>query len=195
MKHMKTLAAGIAASAMLSTAASAQMDAYIGDVILVGFNFCPQGSAEANGNLLPIAGNEALFTLIGTTYGGDGQNTLGLPDLRGRIPVGAGAAPGLAPVQRGETLGTQNVTLTTANLAQHTHVVLGTTQIADVVNPENATPASFAQPRYRVGGVDVTMDDDMITPAGESQPVDVRAPTLGLRYCIATEGMYPMQPN
>ena len=194
MKHMTTLAAGIAASALLSTAASAQLDQYIGDVILVGFTFCPDGWVEANGSLLPVSQYEALFALIGTTYGGDGQTTMGVPDLRGRIPVGAGAGPGLAPVQRGETLGTQTVTLTTANLAQHTHVVLGTTQIADVVNPQNATPASFAQPRYRVGGVDVTMDHDMITPAGESQPVDVRAPTLGLRYCMATEGIYPMQP-
>jgi microcystin-dependent protein len=195
MKLMTTLAAGMAAGALISTAASAQIEQYIGDVMLVGFSFCPEGWVEANGDLLPISQYDALFALIGTTYGGNGQTTMGVPDLRGRIPVGAGTGPGLAPVQRGEMFGTETVTLTSANLAQHTHVVLGTTQIADVVSPQNATPASFAQPRYRVGGVDVTMDEDMITPAGESQPVPVRAPTLGLRYCMATEGMFPPQSD
>lgn len=191
MKHITTLAAGIAASALFSTAASAQIDQYVGDVMLVGFSYCPQGWVEANGSLLPISQYDALFSLIGTTYGGDGQNTMGVPDLRGRIPVGAGQGPGLAPVARGETLGAESVTLTSANLAQHTHTVVGTSQIADVVSPQNATPATFNQPRYRTGGVDVTMDADMITPSGGSQPVDVRAPTLGLRYCMATEGIYP----
>ncbi|MCH8489494.1 MAG: tail fiber protein [Oceanicaulis sp.] len=194
MKLMTTLATGMAASALLSTAASAQIDQYIGDVMLVGFNFCPPDWVEANGDLLPISQYQALFALIGTTYGGDGQNTVGVPDLRGRIPVGAGAGSGLAPVVSGETLGTESVTLTSANLAQHTHAVLGTSQIADVVNPENATPASFNQPRYHAGGVDVMMDADMITPSGGSQPVDVRAPTLGLRYCMAVSGIFPPQP-
>lgn len=194
MKLMTTLAAGVAASALISTAASAQYDQYIGDVMLVGFQYCPVGWVNADGSLLPISEYEALFAVIGTAYGGDGQSTMGVPDLRGRIPVGAGTGPGLAPVQRGEMMGSQSVTLTTANLAQHTHVALGTTQIADVVNPQNATPASFAQPRYRVGGVDATMDNDMITEVGGSEPVNIAAPTLALRYCMATEGIFPSRP-
>lgn len=193
MKLMTMLAAGAAGAALLSAAASAQIDQYIGDVMLVGFTYCPDGWAEANGQLLAIAGYEPLFTLVGTTYGGDGQTTFAVPDLRGRIPVGVGQGPGLNPVQIGHSFGSPSVTLMTQNLAAHTHVMLGTSQIADTVSPQNATPASFAQPRYRQGGTDVSMDSDMVTSAGSNMPVDVHAPTLGLRYCVATQGMYPQQ--
>jgi len=192
MKRMTMLAAGAAAAtAMMPAAASAQIEQYMGDVILVGYHFCPIGWAEANGQLLAVAEYDALYSLIGTTYGGDGRTTFAVPDLRGRIPVGVGQGPGLSPIVIGEKFGTPSVTLFQPNLAAHTHAVHGTSQIADTVSPENATPATFNQPRYRQNGVDVTMDHDMVSPAGGATPVDVHAPTLALRYCIATEGIYP----
>ncbi|MCC5997204.1 MAG: phage tail protein [Oceanicaulis sp.] len=193
MKHMMTLAAGLAAAVLCHGESRAQLDAYIGDVILVGFSFCPPGYHEADGSLMAINENEALFALVGTTYGGDGQTSFGLPDLRGRIPVGAGQTPGMTPVMLGQKVGVETVTLTTAQLAPHTHTVLGTSEMVDTVSPENATPGTFAVNRYRTDGVDVIMDHDMVSTEGGVTPVDVRAPTLGLRYCIATEGIYPTQ--
>lgn len=108
------------------------MDAFMGTIMAVGFNFAPRGWAFCNGQTLPIAQNSALFALLGTLYGGDGQTTFGLPDLRGRVVVGSQATgPGIAPVQQGEKAGTNNVTvisngtaqvaLTAANLPAHTH--------------------------------------------------------------------------
>ncbi|MBI1265561.1 MAG: phage tail protein [Alphaproteobacteria bacterium] len=195
MKLITSLAAGISAAALASAAASAQADPYVGDIMLVGFSYCPQGWLEANGQVLSIADYQVLYSLVGTTYGGNGVTTFALPNLQGRIPVGVGQGPGLSPVQIGQPFGQASVILSPANLAQHTHVVYGASQLADTVSPENATPASFAQPRYRQGGVDVTMDNDMVSPAGGTTPVDVHAPTLGLRYCVAMDGMYPQRPN
>ena len=105
MKRMTMLAAGAAAAtAMMPAAASAQIEQYMGDVILVGYNFCPIGWAEANGQLLAVAEYDALYSLIGTTYGGDGRTTFAVPDLRGRIPVGVGQGPGLSPIVIGEKI-------------------------------------------------------------------------------------------
>src|SRR5437667_3006666 len=95
----------------------------IGQIILVPYTFAPTGWAFCAGQLLPIAQNTALFSLIGTTYGGNGQTTFGLPDLRGRVPISSGQGPGLASYTLGQTGGTENVTLTAAQLAAHTHAV------------------------------------------------------------------------
>lgn len=119
------------------------MEAFMGTIMAVGFNFAPRGWAFCNGQLLPIAQNSALFALLGTMYGGDGQNTFGLPDLRGRVVVGSqGNGPGIEPVQQGEKAGTNNVTiigsgavsisLTSANLPAHTHPV-GPVDISGVI--------------------------------------------------------------
>src|ERR1700746_3573541 len=96
-------------------------DQFVAEPRIFGCNFPPVGWAFADGQLLPISQNTALFSLLGTTYGGDGQSTFGMPDLRGRIPIGAGQGPGLSPYTLGQTGGSETVTLTTAALAAHTH--------------------------------------------------------------------------
>ncbi|KAA5804862.1 phage tail protein [Alkalicaulis satelles] len=195
MKRMMMMAAGLAAAALCQGESHAQADYYIADVILVGYDFCPQDTVEANGQILSIAQNQALYSLIGSTYGGNGVTTFAVPDLRGRIPVGAGTGPGLSPVTRGQSYGAGQVTLTQSNLAPHTHTVLGSSTLADTVSPENASPPTFAQNRYKTGGIDVTMDDDTISHTGGSQPVDIHAPTLGLRFCMVITGVYPTPPD
>ncbi|MCK9394149.1 MAG: tail fiber protein [Methylobacter sp.] len=138
------------------------MDAFMGTIMAVGFNFAPRGWAFCNGQLLPISQNSAMFALLGTMYGGDGQSTFGLPDLRGRVVVGSqDYGPGLAPVQQGEKAGTNNVTiigngavsisLTSANLPPHTHPasmslngLSATTDISIDTTAHAAPPATTA---------------------------------------------------
>ena len=94
---------------------------FLGEIRMVGFNFAPQGWAFCQGQIMSIAQNTALFSLLGTMYGGNGQTTFGLPDLQGRSPVGIGQGPGLSPIVQGEMAGTENVTLLASNMPMHTH--------------------------------------------------------------------------
>ena len=116
---------------------------YIGQIILVGFNFAPQGWAFCNGALLAISEQETLFNLIGTTYGGDGQTTFALPDLRGRVPVHVGQGPGLSSYVIGQAAGVENVTLNVNQLPQHAHVVSPAASSGEQTSnrPDNNFPA------------------------------------------------------
>lgn len=185
------------------------MDPFIGEIKLVGFNFAPKGYALCNGALMPIAQNSALFSLLGVQFGGDGTLTFGLPDYRGRGPVGMGQGPGLsAPILQGEVAGFEAVTLTQGNLPSHTHAATtaGMTASPAASNALGGagsaagailgTPTSgdiFALP----ADGDVTMAPIPVTgtvtilPAGSSLPVDIRNPYLGTNFVIATEGVYP----
>lgn len=138
------------------------MDPFIGEIRLVAFNFEPEGWAFCDGRLLPIAQNQALFSLLGTTYGGDGRTTFALPDLRGRSPVGMGTGPGLSPVTQGERVGQETVTLTNSQLPAHNHQLAGHNipvtvggQIAVPVstsNAESAAPAGAVPAAASSGG-------------------------------------------
>ncbi|MCC6536130.1 MAG: phage tail protein [Bryobacterales bacterium] len=164
------------------------MDPFIGQLMCVGFSYAPTGWAICQGQLLPIAQNEALFSLLGNTYGGDGQTTFGLPDLRGRMPVGMGAAPGLSAYNLGQAAGAETVTLTAANLPAHTHPLLATS-----ADQNDATPANSY---YAAGGAfqtaaNATMNAQMMAGVGGSQPHENRQPVLGINWIIALEGIYP----
>ena len=129
MPHVLSRAACVAAAAMtltgLNGTASAQAsDPFIGQIMCAGFNFAPRGWAELNGQLLPIAQNTALFALLGTQYGGNGQTTFALPDMRGRVLMHAGQGPGLTLRDQGESAGTEQVTLNSAQLPAHNHTVI-----------------------------------------------------------------------
>ncbi len=184
------------------------MDPFLGEIKMVGFNFAPKGYALCNGAIMSIQQNSALFALLGTTFGGDGINTFGLPDYRGRGPVGMGQGQGLsAPILQGERAGFESVTLTQGNLPTHTHAATtaglsaspAATTAGGGPSPTGAifaSPAagdSFALP----AAGDVTMAAIPVTgtvtilPAGSSQPVGVRNPYLGTNFVIATEGVYP----
>jgi microcystin-dependent protein len=160
---------------------------------LFGFGWAPVGWALCNGQLLAISQNTALFSLLGTTYGGDGRTTFGLPDLRGRVPLHWGQGPGLSNYDLGEVTGTETVTLTVQNLASHGHGVQGSAT-ASSKSPAGLVPA-FTPAGSTYGAPDGTaMANNMVGNTGNNQPFGVLQPLLAMCWCIATEGIYPSRP-
>ena len=162
---------------------------FIGELKLAGFNFAPRGWAFCNGQLLPIAQNTALFALLGTNYGGNGQTTFALPDLRGRTPVHIGSN-----VNLGEQGGVESVTLTVAQLPAHGHTLAGSSDLANASAPGGALPA--AKPRgginrYAPAGSDTVMAPGSVAAAGGGQPHNNMQPYLVLSWLIALEGVFP----
>jgi microcystin-dependent protein len=189
-------AAALAAAAGASSASQAQTSQpYIGDVMVVGYNFCPRGWAAADGQLLPVAQYSAAFSLIGTVYGGDGRTTFALPDLRGRVPIHHGQGPGLPLHRPGNVFGIDSYTLTTAQLASHNHTVRAAGQnSANQPSPQNHTFASFpaGQPRYASDpSPSKPMDADLVDYTGGGQPFSLIAPSAVIKYCVALEGIFP----
>ena len=169
----------------------------MGEIRMVGFNFAPTGWAKCEGQLLSIAQNTALFSLLGTTYGGDGQTTFGLPDLRGRVPLGPGQGPGLTNRDLGEQGGAENVTLTTSEMPIHSHSLIGTNTTATNARPLGRTLAKV-DPVTTNAYVDVAPDAPMepgsIGNAGASQPHENMQPYLGVTFIIALQGIFPSRP-
>src|SRR5262249_35339115 len=161
-----------------------------GTIQAFGFNFAPRGWAQCQGQLLAISQNTALFSLLGTTYGGNGQTTFGLPDLRGRSAIGMGQGPGLSNIDIGQVGGTENATLTVSNLAAHTHtatatsVLNGSTDTGDKANPQGRMLAALPNLYKTPPGAEVAMYADCVkttatvAPAGNSQPFGIRSPYL-----------------
>jgi microcystin-dependent protein len=169
------------------------MEPFIGQIQLFGFNFAPKGWASCDGGLLPIGSYSALFSLLGTYYGGNGQTTFGLPDLRGRAPMHFGTGPGLTPRPIGERAGTEAVTLTTNQIPAHGHGINGSAA-ATSKSPSALVPGfNSAAPAY--GPPDGTkMAADMVDLTGGMQAHDNMQPYLAVNYCIALEGIYPTRP-
>ncbi|HEY1128142.1 MAG TPA: tail fiber protein [Roseateles sp.] len=163
-------------------------DPFVGEIRLFAGNFAPTGWAFCQGQLLPIAENDVLFTLIGTIYGGDGQSTFALPNLAGRIPMHVG--PGYV---QGELLGSETVTLTAAQIPQHTHAMHASTSTADGTTPGGALLAGTSVPSYDTGPGTTAMAAGAIGPAGGSQPHENMAPTLTVNYIISLFGIFPSQ--
>src|SRR5262249_11757094 len=132
--------------------ARAGNEPFLGELMLTGYNFCPQGWAAANGQLLPINQNQALFSLLGTYFGGNGQTTFALPDLRGRTAIGVGQGPGLTDRVVGEQGGAETVTLSTAEMPAHTHAAFGSTLAGNTANPAAALPARKTRTLLYRGG-------------------------------------------
>jgi len=172
---------------------------YVGAIWMFGGNFAPRNFHFCDGSLQSIADNEVLYVLLGTTYGGDGVQTFGLPDLRGRAAVGVGQGPGLSNYVQGQISGTENVTLTTSNMAGHTHLMN--------INSNNATalvPTSSMYLAQAVAGVTAekiysdtasttTLNPQTVGFAGNSIPVDILQPLLAVSYVIALFGIFPSQ--
>ena len=172
----------------------------IGDIMAVGENFCPRGWASAEGQLISIANNTALFSLIGTTFGGDGRSTMGLPDLRGRVAMGQGRGPGLTTRNMGQQFGAEARVLSVAQLPSHSHDVYANNLDGDKPGPGGkllaAAPPSGtgSETIYSDQPPTVQMSAQMIANAGSSQPFNIQDPYLVMRYCIATQGTYPSRP-
>lgn len=165
--------------------------AYIGEIFLVPYNFAPRGSAFCNGQILSIAQNTALFSLLGTTYGGNGQTTFALPDLRGRCALSSGQGPGLSNYDLGQQSGVENVTLTSNQMPIHTHAVGAVDDDANKITPTNNLPSNIAAQGYSNAAANTTMKNTMLGQAGGSQPFDNRQPLLVLNYVIALQGIFP----
>lgn len=191
----------------LSTAMNAQaFEPFISEIKQFPYTFCPRGWAEANGQLLNIASNTALFSLVGTIYGGDGRTTFGLPNLNGRVAKGQGTGPGLSTVRQGEKGGSNTVVLTTNQLPNHSHsaTTISSLNVTDAdgntSSPENAILADDGRDRvYNREEPGVSLAPNAVTSsstlksAGSASPtaIDRRQPSIGMRFCIATTGIYP----
>jgi microcystin-dependent protein len=165
---------------------------FIGEIKLFAGNFQILGHAYCAGQLMSIAQNTALFSLLGTTYGGDGQTTFGLPDLRGRFPVHMGNGAGLTPRVIGEVGGIENVTLLSTQLPIHTHNLNCNATNGNNLNPLNnfwAAQPSLTQ--YAATSTANTMKPTSISSSGGNQPHDNMVPYLTINYLIALEGIYP----
>lgn len=174
------------------------MEPYIGEIRLFAYNFAPVGWMDCNGQLLSIAEYEALFALIGTTYGGDGITTFGLPDLSGRVPVHQGTGIGLSNYVIGQKAGTETVTLTTQQIPAHSHPVYATTAAATSTTPGTSMlPAAVSGDTFYVntltGNNAAAMSPQAILPSGGNQPHENTMPTLTARYCMAVWGIFPSQ--
>ncbi len=173
------------------------MDQFVGQIIAVGFNFAPVGWVLCNGQLLPISQYDVLFNLIGTTFGGDGQTTFGVPDLRGRSPVGQGTGPGLPTAILGQVAGTESVTLLGTQIASHQHLLAASTGAGTLQKP-TGTSILATQPNtdvqiYGAAPSTVSLTPTSIGQTGGSQPHENRQPFNTVNYIISTVGIFPSQ--
>lgn len=171
---------------------------YIGAIFIFAGNFNPRGFMLCQGQLLPIAQYTALFSILGTTYGGNGTTNFALPDLRGRAPIGQGQGPGLSPVNLGQMGGANSVTILTNNLPSHTHTISVSTSSAAQASPLGNFLASVvdsqggASTGYNTapsGGA--TLSPAAVNATGGSLPLNIQDPYLGINYIIAVQGIFP----
>jgi microcystin-dependent protein len=168
---------------------------YIGEIRMFGGNFAPAGWAMCDGQQIPISENDALFTLIGTTYGGDGQEVFNLPNLQSRIPIHAGKGPAVSNTyQLGEAAGVESVTLTTQQIPIHTHAIVGTSAIGSDANPAgNFLASSSSINAYAVFTPANAFASTALTPVGGSQPHENIMPYLCINFILSLYGIFPTQ--
>ena len=164
---------------------------FIAAIRIFGANFAPRNWAFCNGQILPIAQNTALFALVGTTYGGDGRTTLGLPDLQGRAPMHPGNGPGLTPRQLGQKSGTSAVTLTTPQLPTHSHNLQGSDQDATATDPSGNIPAITREDTYSSGGTTTPLGSGSLGSTGGGSAHNNMQPFIALYFIIALTGIFP----
>lgn len=168
-------------------------DPFIGEVRIFTGNFAPRGWAFCNGQLLPISQNTALFSILGTTYGGDGKSTFALPNLQGATPIGVGQGPGLSEVQLGQSLGSASVSLQTTEVPAHSHSVR-TAVAADTTAPTGQSfvaPTSDNSATFRATGRNVAMSAAAVASSGQGWAHNNRSPVLALNFIIALQGTFP----
>lgn len=166
------------------------MEPFIGQIMAFGGHFAPRGWAQCDGQLLPISQYSALFSILGTTYGGDGVTTFALPDLRGRAPVHMGHGPGLTQRNLGQKFGEEKVTLTTSQMPAHSHTVTCSTSRGTSGNPAGNVLGGDPDLPYEPSGGQI-MSTSMIHDTGGNAPHDNSQPSLALTYVIALQGIYP----
>jgi microcystin-dependent protein len=164
---------------------------YLGEILAVPYNFAPAGWTFCNGQILSLQQNTALFSLLGTTYGGNGTTNFALPDLRGRTPISSGNGPGLSQYDLGETGGEEQVTLTVSQIPAHSHVPNGTSVAGTTASPAGEVWATQTRVNVFSSAANAAMAPLALALVGGGQPHDNRSPYLTLNYVIALEGIYP----
>jgi microcystin-dependent protein len=170
------------------------MDPFVAEIRIFPFNFAPKGWAFCDGQILPLSQNTALFSLLGTTYGGDGKSNFALPDLQGRAPMHPGQGPGLSLHDLGETGGSETVSLLTSEIPAHSHALDANTQPGEDAAPqgENLGRTVGAQLYQTDTAANIVVTaPQALAPAGGSQPHNNLMPYLALNFCIALQGVYP----
>ena len=166
---------------------------FLGEIRLMSFNFPPKGWALCNGQLLPINVNQALFSILGTMYGGDGRTTFALPDLRDRVPLAAGQGAGLSDYQVGQAGGEATHTLTANEYVSHSHTVKGTRVEGNTATPGGTVLPAVGTGAYSQAAPDGAMASGALSTAGGGQPHENRQPFLAMNYVIALQGIFPSQ--
>jgi len=172
------------------------MDPFVAEIRIFAFDFAPSGWAFCDGQLLPLSQNTALFSLLGTTYGGDGKSTFALPDLQGNAPLHFGQGPGLSLYDLGETTGVESLTLLQSEIPFHTHQFKG---VAPLANANSKTPGPTVSPAKSFGGFaysastanPVQLNFQALAPAGGDLPHNNMMPYLTMNFCIAMQGVFP----
>jgi len=169
------------------------LEPFIGSIVLFCGNFAPKGWATCDGQLLSIAQNSALFSILGTTFGGDGRTTFALPDLRGRVPLHPGAGPGLSSYSLGQSIGSESVTLLATQMPAHNHAVAAPCSdgAPSTASPVGAVLANQDQTPFFAASGTAAMAGGTSAIAGGSQPHENRQPLLAINFIIALEGIYP----
>ncbi|HWV33534.1 MAG TPA: tail fiber protein [Dyadobacter sp.] len=168
------------------------MDPFVAEIRIFPFNFAPRGWAWCDGQLLPLSQNTALFSLLGTTYGGNGKSNFALPDLQGRAPMHPGQGPGLSLHDLGETGGSETVSLLTSEIPSHSHQIRAVPEPADLKTPTSYSLAASTQGKvYATGTTNTTMNANQIQPSGGDQPHNNMMPYLTCYFCIALQGVFP----
>jgi microcystin-dependent protein len=166
-------------------------DPFVAEIRIFPFNFAPKGWAFCNGQLIPLSQNTALFSLLGTIYGGDGLSTFALPDLQGRAPMFYGQGPGLSPRAIGEQGGSATVTLAETGMPAHTHALAADASPAATSQPAGNLPAMPVQDAYATQGTAAGMSANALLAAGGGQPHNNMQPYLTFYFCIALQGVFP----
>jgi microcystin-dependent protein len=168
-------------------------DPFVAEIRIFPFNFAPTGWAFCDGQLLPLSQNTALFSLLGTTYGGDGKTNFALPNLRGNAAMHPGQGPGLSLYDLGQTGGSETVTLLQSEIPVHTHPLLAGADPAELQAPAPNRSLTRSQPgfAYTTGSPSATLAPQALAPTGGSLPHNNMQPYLTLTFCIALQGVFP----
>ena len=170
------------------------MDPFVGEIRIFGFDFAPKGWAQCNGQLMPISQNTALFSLLGTLYGGDGKSTFALPDLKGSAPLNKGQGPGLTGRAQGEQGGSETVTLLASEVPHHSHAWQTSQRPSNNGTPSDAVyvgPASESQFIMNDSQPNAAMAPNALSASGDSLPHNNMQPYLTMNFCIALQGIFP----
>jgi len=171
---------------------------YLGEIRMFGGNFAPVGNALCQGQSMNVSQNSALFSLLGTYYGGNGTTTFNLPDLRGRLPISMGQGPGLSNYTIGQNGGAENITLNVSQMPMHSHMMSANSAGATLPTPNGNMPSSMVSPingfwvaATNVTGQPIPLNTNALTQAGGSQPHENRMPILAITCIIALTGIFP----